>query len=299
MTRIEEAKQNYDQIEIPAELNKIVLAAIHDCEERRKNRQIKRSSGYVRMLIHAAVFLLFLLTAGLNISSTFAQAMQEIPVVGKIAKILTFRSYQWSDGDKTESVKIPQIVLDEEEPEEGKTEFILDVNNEIEKACEEVRIQAEQIVADYKAAFLETGGTEEEFTQKEIQITVDYTILCENERYLSFAVMAGENGIGYNQTFYYNIDLKKGRYVTLADLLGSNYIELANRQIREQMEQRMTEDEYLVYFDGSNGFEGFTTVDDVTAFYINDSGNPVVVFPPYQIAPGGFGAQEFEIRNKE
>ena len=40
---------------------------------------------------------------------------------------------------------------------------------------------------------------------------------------------------------------------------------------------------------------GFTTVDETTSFYINEAGNPVVVFPEYTIAPGAMGVQEFEI----
>ena len=44
-----------------------------------------------------------------------------------------------------------------------------------------------------------------------------------------------------------------------------------------------------------DGIEGFTTVDENTKFYLNEKGNPVVVFAPYEIAPGAFGAQEFEI----
>ncbi|MBP3485652.1 MAG: DUF3298 domain-containing protein, partial [Oscillospiraceae bacterium] len=40
---------------------------------------------------------------------------------------------------------------------------------------------------------------------------------------------------------------------------------------------------------------GFTTVDDTTAFYINENGLPVVVFPAYTVAPGFMGDVEFVI----
>ena len=39
-------------------------------------------------------------------------------------------------------------------------------------------------------------------------------------------------------------------------------------------------------------FEG---IDENTPFYINETGNPVVVFEAYEIAPGSEGTQEFEI----
>ena len=40
---------------------------------------------------------------------------------------------------------------------------------------------------------------------------------------------------------------------------------------------------------------GFTTVDETTSFYINETGNPVVVFPKYTVAIGALGNVEFEI----
>ena len=39
----------------------------------------------------------------------------------------------------------------------------------------------------------------------------------------------------------------------------------------------------------------FKTITDETPFYINESGNPVIVFAKYEIAPGYMGYQEFEI----
>ena len=36
-----------------------------------------------------------------------------------------------------------------------------------------------------------------------------------------------------------------------------------------------------------------------TKFYIGANGNPVIVFDKYEIAPGAFGIQEFEINRQE
>ena len=41
--------------------------------------------------------------------------------------------------------------------------------------------------------------------------------------------------------------------------------------------------------------EEWKGLDENTKFYMNDSGNPVVVFEKYEIAPGAAGPQEFEI----
>ena len=70
--------------------------------------------------------------------------------------------------------------------------------------------------------------------------------------------------------YFYNIDLKNEKTLTLEDILGEDYISIANESIREQMQKRMEDDENLVYWDGSDGIEGFTTVDENTKFYLNE-----------------------------
>ena len=42
--------------------------------------------------------------------------------------------------------------------------------------------------------------------------------------------------------------------------------------------------------------EDFTGVTEETKFYINEAGNPVIVFGEYEIAPGAAGQPKFEIK---
>ena len=92
----------------------------------------------------------------------------------------------------------------------------------------------------------------------------------------------------YSETRYYNLDLKDGKLLTLKDVLGENYKQIADEEIRRQMKERSDS--------GSVYFEGFEGIDENTPFYLNESGNPVIVFDKYEIAPGSEGQQEFEIR---
>ena len=75
---------------------------------------------------------------------------------------------------------------------------------------------------------------------------------------------------------------------TLEDLLGEDYIALANAAIQEQIAQDPQR-----YFAPEKG--GFTTITPDTPFYLDEEGRPVVVFQPYEIAPGSEGKQEFVI----
>lgn len=64
-------------------------------------------------------------------------------------------------------------------------------------------------------------------------------------------------------------------------------------KVNVDMEKRMEENEDYTYFDEE--MWGFTTVTEDNKFYINEAGNPVIVFEKYEVAPGFMGQQEFEI----
>ena len=104
----------------------------------------------------------------------------------------------------------------------------------------------------------------------------------------------------YGEKTFYNLDLLNGKNVVLSDLLGNNYVEVANVQIIRQMKDRVIENPDYVYWgitdEGAvQGFDGFISVDENTKFYINSAGNPVIVFGKYEVGPGFMGEQEFEI----
>lgn len=285
--RIRDSKKIYDATEIPNGLSEVVQKAIQQTNKKGKVIQMKR---YGKRIAATAACLVIGFIAALNISEPFAAAVAKVPVVGELVQVVTWRSYVYQDDDKTVQVEVPQI-----EGQENNS-AVTDVNAQIQKIVADYEKQAEQNIAEYKEAFLATGGTEEEFIEKGIQVDVQYNVKYQSDTRLSLELIANENWCNaYNVQYFYNIDLVNEKTLTLEDILGEDYISIANESIREQMQKRMEDDENLVYWDGSDGIEGFTTVDENTKFYLNEKGNPVVVFAPYEIAPGAFGAQEFEI----
>lgn len=247
----------------------------------RKARGVQRTMKWLKPIgAVAAVVLVF--GASVNLSPAFAESVQDIPVVGNIARVLTIRSFTQEEEDKTITVDQPMVADD--------TAFAADVNEEIEKAVNDYLEKANQHIEAYREAFLATGGTLEEFESMDLQVTVNYDILSQTDDHISFVLYAAESETSaYNETIYYNVDLKNGKYLTLADLLGEDWVNIANTDIQNQMAARTD----VPYFTSEEG--GFETVDEQTSFYINESGNPVVVFPRYTVAAGGYGPQEFEI----
>lgn len=290
-------KKIYESMEIPEELDKAVWKALEQGTGRqgvKKVVPIRKRKHYGRSAAVAAAALMVCFITGLNTSEAFAATAKQLPVIGAVSRVLTFRNYDTADGEKEIHVEIPEI--QEESANETSVRLTADVNREIEKIMEEYKAGAEKRIAEYKEAFLATGGTEAEFAEKGIKVDAGYEVKYETEDILSLEVTANENWTSaYGIRYYYNLDLKDGKKITLKDLLGPDYVSRANESIRTQMKERMAQNRELIYWDGSNGIDGFTTVDETTKFYIGRSGNPVIVFDKYEIAPGAFGAQEFEI----
>ncbi len=296
MRQIEDARKRYEEIPIPAELSGRVRAAIVRSEEKRKSQRqriptvrIRRKHRIWGTCAGMAAALVLVFTTALNTNTAFAEMAAGLPGIGAAARILTFRSYERDEGDWKISVEIPSVEMI------AKDTNGLDsaLNQEIYDLCSQYADEAVERAREYKKAFMETGGTEEEWEAHDINIHVGYEIKAQTEAYLSFAVQGTENwSSAYSETKYYNIDLKDNKMVTLADVLGHDYARIADESILRQMEN-MEEKEGIAFWSKSEG--GFTGVTDKTVFYMNEKENPVIVFDKYEIAPGAYGKLEFEI----
>lgn len=240
--RIRDSKKIYDATEIPSELSETVHQAIQQTQLRKGGNEMHLFKRYGKRVAATAACLVICFVAALNVSEPFAAAVAKVPVVGGIVQVVTWRSYVQEDEDKTIQMEVPQI---EGEEDSG---VVADVNAEIQKIVDDYKAQAEQQIAEYKEAFIATGGTEEEFAQKDIKVDVQYDVKYQSDTRLSLELTANENWCNaYNVQYFYNIDLKDDKALTLEDILGEDYVSIANASIREQMQQRMAEDENLVY----------------------------------------------------
>ena len=177
------------------------------------------------------------------------------------------------------------------------------VNAQIQEIVDSHIAQAKEKFAEYKEAFFATGGTEEEWGGRTMDIDVDYEVKYQEGSVLSLELSTFEGWVAAQELrYYYNIDVAQNRELTLKDLLGEDYVNIANESIRQQMKERAAADENLVYWgvtETESGIDGFVSVDEDTDFYINADGNPVVCFGEYEIAPGFMGIQEFEIERPD
>lgn len=314
MKKIRDSKDIYDHIKIPGELRQIVDNTLNEQVGKLNSRKNKFKDNLAfhvfKYTITAAAILVICFTVALNTNEVFAKELDKIPVINSLAKVLTVRSYENVKDNKSISVKIPGVeinqgdksgVIESDREKQEKTEqFVTDVNKEIEQIVNEYVATAQKNIEEYKQAFIQTGGTEEEWKQRDIGIKVDYDVKYQTEDSLSLVLTANESWCSaYGKKYFYNLDLKENTQISLKDILGEDYILLSNESIIDQMKKRVQENTDYIYWgiagEGSADIEGFTSIDENTNFYINEKGNPVVCFDKYEVAPGFMGMQEFEI----
>lgn len=295
-------RKTYESTEIPAELNELVQQSIasKNKEELQMRYNETKSEKQNRPLwkgcAAAAAVVLIAGTIGLNSSPAFAEDMSKVPVIGQLAQVLTFRSYHGTEGDVILNVNVPIIkgMEGQELPEQ--------VNAQMQQMTAAYEAQAKTEMAEYKEAFFATGGTEEEWAERTMDLTINYDIKYFHDDILSLEVTTAKGWVfAAEERTYYNIDLKNDTELTLADILGEDYIDICNESILRQIAERMAADENVMFFGfGENSDETdetwkFRTIDDTTPFYLNEEGKVVISFPEYSIAPGYMGIQEFVI----
>jgi hypothetical protein len=281
-----EAKKEYREIPVPEELSERLEKTIREYRPKKSRSHIR----HMRLIgTAAAVWLLFV--TGMNTNTAFAAQMQELPVFGTIAKLFVFENYIREADSTVLNVTIPEL------KNTGYDDLESRINDEIRSRMREVLDEAERKAEAYREAFLQTGGDEADLHPMEIQ--VNYEIKCSNEHYLSFVVWKSESLASvYYEEYIYNIDLETGKELTLRDLLGPDYIRIASEAVKEQIEQRIAEDDNQIFFGYGKSDEimsvaAFSQIAENQPFYINEEGQIVIVFEKYSIAPGYMGRPEF------
>ena len=285
---IRNLKRQYDQIPVPPEAKERILLGIQQAKEENEEeiltqkpqnvtplRQTKK--GLVRIMIKrtaaTAAAAVAAVTILVNVSPSVAMAMGKLP----IAQIVTFRTYESSEGGFEAEIKVPEIIT-----EQG--------SETANKAIEEY---ADELIAQYEADLKASEG--EGFQS----VTSTWDVPFESEQLLSIRIYTELAMASTEQRIkIFNIDKTTGNIVTLSDLLKGDQEKLAaiGENIVAQMREQMAADDSKSYFldtdlEDSN-FKGLTGEED---FYFNQDGRLVISFDEYEVAPGYMGAVEFTI----
>ena len=276
MNEFKQAREEYESTPIPEELDQRVQAGIR---QGRSAGRAKRHGFRWGIGVAAACMVM---VGGLNVSPTFAAAAADVPVLGGLFQVLTVRNYETVKDGIDYDVSVPEV-----DANGAVTEA---VNAEIQERVDAHLAQAQADWDDYKEAFFATGGTEEEWADREMDVIIDYEIKSQTDTTVSFVVDFAECWVSAQQQRYcYNLDIAGDKDITLADVLGEDWVGICN----DAVNAKIAADESGLFFTPEQG--GFTTVDDATSFYLNEDGSVTLVFPEYSIAAGAAGIVEIPV----
>lgn len=264
-------KEEYDQIPVPQEARDRIEAGIM-----RARLEKKRSDCMKNMKRTGVTAAALVLTFGIavNASPVVAQAMDGIPVIGSIARVVTIRNYNEStDNGMMADISVPQI--------DGNV-----------AANAEMDAYAKELIARYEKEVVAQLGQEE----GHYALESSYEVVSDNDKYVSIRINTVETmASGAEFVKIFTVDKATGETVSLKDYLNSpEKLEAVSQNIKDQMAAQMAEDEGKVYFtEGEVG--SFTGLTGDENFYLNEAGELVIVFGEYEVAPGYMGTVSFTI----
>ena len=237
-----------------------------------------RAAGRRMLSAAAAAVMLFVLLP--NVSPSIAYAMEKLPVIGSVVRVITVRNYTHSDEHNTLNAAQPEI----QEAVAGEQQLNADVKEYVD-----------ELVRRFNDNAMDEGY---------YGLEVSYEVLTDNDRWFALRVNGCQvSASGYEFSRCYNIDKITGKYVKLEDLFreGSDYVSAIKQDIFAQMRDRMAADGTLTYWMEDDAefhvdYDELITRDG--AFYIDKDGRLVVCFDEYEVAPGAMGAQSFAVSPK-
>ena len=264
-------KEEYDQIPVPQETRDRIEAGI--MRARLEKKRSDRMKNMKRTGVTAAALVL---TFGIavNASPVVAQAMDGIPVIGSIARVVTIRNYNESTNNgMMADISVPQI--------DGNVAANADMD-----------AYAKELISRYEKEVVAQLGQEE----GHYALESSYEVVSDNDKYVSIRINTVETmASGAEFVKIFTVDKATGQTVSLKDFLNSpEKLEAVSQNIKDQMAAQIAEDEGKVYFtEGEPG--GFTGLTGDENFYLNEAGELVIVFGEYEVAPGYMGTVSFTI----
>ena len=256
-------------------------------EAKRENRKDRNRTRVTRLAATAAALVIAFIALP-NMSPQIAYAMEKIPVIGQFVKVVTFRDYEYEDEQHRADVEIPELVV-ETEPQEAQPEEIL------ENTADEINAEIQELTNELLNEF--TNHMREELGYKELIVKSEVLVTTQEYFTLKLSSYQGEAS-GYVWNYFYTIDLISGERLQLKDIFveGADYITPISENIKEQMRNRMAQDENVYYWlDDEIEELNFKAISEETSFYINEKDNVVISFDQGEVAAMYLGVVEFEI----
>ena len=243
-----------------------------------KNIHIKKTKILPRIAATAACFIFVIFFLLPNVSVAYAEAFEEIPIIGRLIKVITVRNYFYSDDYHEMDIDVPKV-----SGEDGDAADY--INNDVNKLTDTL---VKQFYKDLDSIG-DSGHS---------SIYVDYETVTNTESWFTLKMRVHE-AAGSSNTYYkyYHIDKKSGKIIKLSDLSeDEGFLETLEKEIRQQMRSQMDNDSSKIYWlDDSVIGKDYVALTPEHNFFWNENGDLVIVFDKYEVAPGAMGTPEFTV----
>ena len=265
-----------EQTDIPDSVKNRIEQTLVDLPEKKPVK--KQIRILPRIAASAACFVFIILFLLPNVSVTYAQALEQLPVIGDLVRVVTIRNYYYDDNHWKMDINIPQI-----ESEDSKS--VDYINKDVSE------LTTALINRFYED--LEINGNKGYGS-----LNVDYEVVTNTDSWFTLKLTVCQTAASSNTYFkFYHIDKKQGKIVELGDLFNTDkFSDSLVAEIKKQMQEQMANDENISYWINTSGIgEEFATVGANHNFYWNENGDLVIIFDKYEVGPGSMGTPEFVI----
>lgn len=257
------------------------------CEAKVENLKDRRKIYVLRCLVTAAVLVMTFVSLP-NMSPSIAYAMERIPFVGSLVRIVTFRDYVYEDEQYKADVRIPELTADAKEGEGQSGGTLSETTDEINTEIQKI---TNALLTEFTERMRKKNGYMELIVKSEVLVTAP--------EYFTLKLSCYQNeASGYEENYYYTIDLTSGERMQLKDFFveGADYITPISENIKAQMRERMDADKNVSYWLNDEMEEiNFESIAEENPFYINEKNHLVISFNEGEVAPMYMGVVTFEI----
>ena len=130
MSKMDKLKKDYENIEIPEELDRVVRASLQEAKLKQKKKLFVFRSSFIGVAAAAAIFI-----GSINVSPAFAKSMVNVPILGSIVEVFTVQQLTVDEGTYQADVSTPVITgLDDEDLQTSLNEKYMKENKELFRA---------------------------------------------------------------------------------------------------------------------------------------------------------------------
>jgi len=316
--KLNEMKEDYETYPVPAEALDRIKEGIRQADRpsRQQGKRHRRNTVIRTAGLIAAAMAIFIILA--NSNANIAMAMEKIPLIGSIAKIVTFRNYQYEDERHQADIEVPEIVvenlpgqsLDVPQGSDSESQNAQKPDgtgqNTSQKSSEELQDTLQKSAAEINKEIQEISDSFIKEFEKNLanewgyqDIVVKSEVMNTSDQYFTLKLICYQGaGSGTEWNYFYTLDLSTGKQLKLSDLFvdGADYITPISENIKEQMRQEMAEDDSKYYWlDDEIEEWNFQQITEETQFYLNENNNIVISFDEGDVAPMYMGVVTFEI----